>query len=161
MRPPERLVEIHDTSSFDCGHPELNDWLLRQAPLSEGRSARTYVVATEGRVAAYYSLAAGSVLRDAIPRAKLRRNLPEQVPVIVLARLAVDRKSQGQGLGKALLRDAIARTLGASEIAGVRALFVHAIDDAAAGFYRQYGFLESPSDPRTLFLPLETALQAL
>ena len=156
MRPPERLSSSHDVSAFDCGKPDLNNWLVRQARISEGRSARTYVVAVGSRVVGYYCLAAGSAIRDDLPRAGLRRNAPEQVPVIVLGRLAVDLKFAARGFGKGLLQDALLRCLNVSEAVGARAILVHAIDDEACGFYRKFGFRPFPTNPRTLVLPLDT-----
>jgi ribosomal protein S18 acetylase RimI-like enzyme len=100
------------------------------------------------------------VIRDELPKS-LRRNLPSQVPVIVLGRLAVDVKFGSRGLGKGLLKDALLRSLSASEIVGARALLVHAIDDAACGFYRKFGFQTFPTDPRTLVLPLDTVKAGL
>lgn len=161
VQPPRPISPGDDCGAFDCGHPDLNAWLRERSLSSEGRSARTYVVTTAGRVIAYSCLAAGAVVRTHLGRAKLRANLPDQVPIIVLGRLAVDLGWQGRGIGQALLKDAILRALGASELVGVRAIVVHAIDEAAVAFYRQFGFLESPMDPRTLLLPLETARAAL
>lgn len=155
MRPPERLDASHDVSGFNCGKPDLNNWLVRQARRSEGRSARTYVVAVDSRVMGFYCLAAGSVIRDQMPNASLRRNIPEQVPVIVLGRLAVDKKFGTRGFGKGLLKDALFRCLNVSEAVGARAVLVHAIDDEACGFYRKFGFLPFPTNPRTLILPLD------
>lgn len=128
---------------------------------SEGRSARTYVVTAAGRVLAYSCLAAGAVVRSNLGRVKLRASMPDQVPVIVLGRLAVDRAWQARGLGRGLLKEGIVRALGASDLIGVRAILVHAIDEAAVAFYRRFGFLDSPVQPRTLLLPLETARAAL
>jgi GNAT superfamily N-acetyltransferase len=156
LRPPERLTASHDVSDFDCGNPDLNNWLSRQARRSEGRSARTYVVNVDSRVVGFYCLAAGSVIRGQMPSASLRRNLPEQVPVIVLGRLAVDKKLSARGFGKGLLNDALLRCLNVSEAVGARAVLVHAIDDKACGFYRKFGFLPFPTNPRTLVLPLDT-----
>ncbi len=162
LRPPERLSEHHDRSAFDCGHPDLNEWLAKQAPTSEGRSARTYVVALDKRVVAYYCLAAGAVQRnDYSGPAKARKGLPQQVPVVVIGRLAVDLKFQGRGFGKGLLKDAVLRSLSASDLVGVWAIVVHAIDAAAVEFYLKFGFVRSPLNERTLVLPLETAIQAL
>lgn len=158
---PERLAETHNVESFRCGRPNLEAWLRGQARGSEGRSARTYVVAIGARVAGYYCLAAGSVARAELPRASLRRNQPEQVPVIVLGRLAVDDALAGQGVGRGLLKDAFRRCLTAAEAVGVRAVLVHAIDDEAAGFYRRFGFVPFPSSGLTLVLPLETAAAAI
>jgi GNAT superfamily N-acetyltransferase len=161
LRPPEHLTTLHDVSTFDCGTPDLNDWLARQARRSDGRSARTYVVAANLRVVGYYCLAAGAVIRGEMPSAKLRRNLPDQVPVIVLGRLAVDRRYSSRGLGRSLLKDALLRSLSVSETVGARVVLVHAIDDAACGFYRKFGFLPFPTNPLTLVLPLETVKEAL
>jgi GNAT superfamily N-acetyltransferase len=158
---PERLSARHDVERFRCGHAELDVWLERQARASEGRSARTYVVAAGDRVVGYYSLAAGSVARADLPRASLRRNLPEQVPVIILARLAVDAEFAGQGIGRGLVRDALVRCLTAADAIGVRALLVHAIDARAAEFYRKLGLTALAADELTLVFPLETAAAAI
>jgi GNAT superfamily N-acetyltransferase len=161
LRPPERLTTRHDFSDFDCGKPDLNDWLIRQARRADGRSARTYVVAVDLRVVGYYCLAAGAVIRGELPSARLRRNLPDQVPVIVLGRLAIDLKFSSRGFGRGLLKDALLRSLNVSETVGARAVLVHAIDDGACGFYRKFGFLPFPMNPLTLVLPLETVKEAL
>src|ERR1700737_1796803 len=156
LRPPVHLTARHDVSTFDCGKTDLNNWLIRQACRSEGRSARTYVITVDLRVVGYYCLAAGSVIRAELPRAGLRRNAPDQVPVIVLGRLAIDAKFASRGFGKGLLKDAILRCLNVSEAVGARAILVHAIDDEACGFYRKFGFLPFPTNSRTLVLPLDT-----
>ncbi|HEX6119400.1 MAG TPA: GNAT family N-acetyltransferase [Dongiaceae bacterium] len=161
IRPPEPISAAHDLTQFDCGNQDLNDWLRQRALASEGRSARTFVLCEGRRVAGYYSLATGSIERDGLPGAKLRRNLPEAIPIIVLGRLAVDLSCRGRGFGAGLLKEAILKTIMASEIAGVRALVVHAIDDTAAAFYRKYGFRPSSLNERTLLLPIETAKAAL
>ena len=154
--PPGPLRPGHDLAGFDSGEPALDDWLRRRARRSEADgSARTYVVCPAGspRVAGYFSLAAGSVARASAP-GKVRRNAPDPVPVVVLARLAVDVTEQGRGIGRGLLRDAVLRTANAAGIAGVRALLTHAISERAAGFYERAGFRPSPVDPRTLMLPI-------
>lgn len=156
LRPPEHLSPQHIATAFDCGKPDLNGWLVRQAHRSEGRSARTYVITIDYSVVGYYCLAAGSVIRDELPRSGLRRNAPEQVPVIVLGRLAVDLKFASRGFGKGLLKDALVRSLNVSEAVGARAVLVHAIDDGACGFYRKFGFLPFPTNPLTLVYPLDT-----
>jgi GNAT superfamily N-acetyltransferase len=161
MQTLERLSERHDLSQFDCGRPELNAWLARQSASSEGRSARTYVVATGPRAIGYYCVAAGAVIRGELPKAKTRQNLPNEVPVVVIGRLAVDKRFQARGVGKGLLRDAVLRALSAAEILGVCAILVHAIDEEAARFYRKTGFLPSPLNPLTLVLPVETVRRAL
>jgi GNAT superfamily N-acetyltransferase len=157
--PPEPLSRRHDVAAFRCAHPDLNDWLERRALASDGKSARTYVVCAGKRVVGYYCLAAGSVIRAELPSARPRQNMPDPVPVIVLGRLAVDQGVAGRGLGKALLADAIRRTLGAAAATGARALVAHAIDDEAAGFYRRFGFIPSPIAARALIPPIEMAAQ--
>ena len=106
LRPPEPLTRHHDVSEFDCGKPDLNNWLVHYALRSEGRSARAYVVTADQRVVGYYCLVAGAVMRDQLPKS-MRRNLPDQVPVIVLGRLAVDLKFKSRGFGQGLLKDAL------------------------------------------------------
>jgi len=161
MRPPEPISPAHDLSAFDCGNEDLNDWLRQRALACEGRSARTTVLCERRRVIGYYCLATGSIERESLSSAKLRKNLPDPIPIVVLGRLAVAKSHQDRGLGRALLKDAILKTITASEIAGVRALVVHAIDDAAARFYRKYGFVPSSLNPRAFLLPIETAKAAL
>jgi GNAT superfamily N-acetyltransferase len=161
--PPERLAVRHDTDQFSNGkHPALDSWLKERALASEGLSARTYVVCTPpSRVVAYYTLSTAMEERLALPSAKLRRNMPQQVPLLLIGRLAVDAALQGRGLGSDLLSDAVRRCCAASEIAGVRAIVAHAIDEDAVGFYRRRGFILSPLGERLMVLPIETALAAL
>lgn len=161
VRPPELISDAHDLAEFACGHDELNEWLQKRALKSDARSARTYVICVGNRVIGYYCLAAGATTREHLATAKLRQNLPPQVPVIVIGRLAIDDAFRGQGLGGDLLRDALKRALAAAQAIGVRGVLVHAIDDNAVGFYKKYGFLESPINPRTLILPVETVAAAL
>ena len=161
LRPPERLTSAHEFDDFDSGSPRLDDWLRRRASRNEAEGAsRTYVVCQGTRVAAFYCLANGAVLHGGAP-GRVRRNMPDPIPVMVLGRLAVDRRFQKRGLGRALLRDAVLRTLQAAEIAGVRALLVHAQDEPARVFYQRSGFLASPVDPLTLMLPLKDARAAI
>ena len=154
--PLNKLVPLdksHDLSAFDCGAPALNDYLRKYAWQNhQNRSARTYVTTQDNRVVAYYTLAAGSVGReDTPPRvAKGLGNYP--VPIILLARLAIDRTEQGKGLGAALLKDAILRAAQAADIVGCRAVLVHAKDQNAQAFYRKYGFEPSPVDELHLYL---------
>jgi GNAT superfamily N-acetyltransferase len=162
LRPPEHLGPQHELSAFDSGVPALDDWLKRRALANEDRGAsRTYVVHAEDlRVVGYYALASGAVAVERAP-GRIRRNMPDPVPVMVLGRLAVDRSLQGQGLGRGLLRDAIFRTLQAAAIAGIRALLVHAISEDAKRFYQRCGFVESPMDPMTLMITLADAEKSL
>ncbi|WP_437188526.1 GNAT family N-acetyltransferase [Planctomicrobium sp. SH668] len=156
LQPPRAIHADDDLTRFDSGEPVLDDWLRKKAHHNEASGAsRTYVLVQPGTasVIAYYSLATGAVLRANAP-GSVRRNMPEPIPVIVLGRLAVDRNWQSHGLGKGLLRDAILRTLQAAEIAGIRALLVHALSAEAKAFYEHCGFQESPIDPLTLMLRL-------
>lgn len=144
---PRLLRPTDQLDDFCCGEAELDDWLARIAPMAQsGRTARVYVTTDGSQVAGYYALAAGQVLRADLP-ARMGRGAPSPVPVAILARLAVDRRHQGRGLGLALLSDAARRVLEAAEILGIRALLVHAASDRAAGFYAAAGFSPSPSDP--------------
>ena len=157
---PEPLAARHDASRFSNGaHPSLDQWLRERARASEGLSARTYVVCLReepAHVVGYFSLAAAVEQRNALTSAKLRRGMPEQVPLLLIGRLAVDARWRGRGVGSALLADALRRCLAASEIAGVRGVVAHAIDEAAAGFYERNGFLRSPLGERVMLMPIET-----
>jgi len=163
MRPPEPLSAAHILDSFECGVPALNDWLRKRALPNELTGAsRSYVVCPKKsqRVIAYYCLAVGAVSRAASPGA-VRRNMPEPVPVIVIGRLAVDIAFQRRGIARGLLRDAVLRTLQAAEIAGIRALLVHAISESVREFYEGHGFRPSPLDPMTLMITVAEAENAL
>ena len=157
--PPERLTDRHDLSAFSNGrHPVLDQWLRETARSSEGLSARTYVtcLADEpNRVVGYYSLSTTLLQRTALPSARLRRGMPEDVPALLIGRLAVDAEFQGVGLGADLLFNALSRCLAAAEIAAARAVIVHAMDDKAAEFYSRYGFMVSLDEPNVLLLPME------
>jgi GNAT superfamily N-acetyltransferase len=158
---PAPLAPDHELDAFDSGVAPLDDWLKRRARANEaGGASRTFVVSVERRVVGYYSLAAGSVFHEAAP-GNVRRNMPNPVPVALLGRLAVDRSRQGEGLGRALLRDAVLRVLGAAERIGVRAILVHAISADAKLFYERCGFRPSPLDPMTLMITLAEAEQML
>jgi len=147
--PPLSSVELltaeHDLTQFDCGrHASLTDWLKRFARMNQASGdTRTYVVHRDLSVVGYYSLAPGSVSRKkATTRAS--KSAPEPIPIVLLARLAVDKREQGQGLGAALLKSALQRAYAGAEIIGGRAILVHAIDPEAAAFYRKYGFESCP-----------------
>lgn len=160
---PERLGPHHDTGQFQNGkHPTLDAWLKERALISEGLSARTYVIcAPPARVVGYYTLSTAMEERQALPSAKLRRNMPLRIPLLLVGRLAVDVSVQGRGLGGDLLADAIRRCCAASEIAGIRAIVAHAIDEEAVRFYQHYGFMLSPLGERVMLLPIETAKAAM
>jgi len=138
----------------------LDDWLRDRALAGEGLSARTYVICdadAPARVVGYYAISMAMEQRIALPSAKLRRGMAEQVPLLLIGRLAIDRAFQGIGLGTELLSDALRRCLAASEIAGARGVVAHAIDDEAARFYQRHGFLLSPLGERVMLLPIEMA----
>ena len=155
LSPPEPLAASHRLDDFECGEVVLDDWLKRRALANQSSGAsRTFVVADrDGRVGGYYAMAAGAVSHQ-LATSGVRRNMPDPVPVMVLARLAVDRRTQGQHLGASLLRDAVNRAVAVSQNAGVRALLVHALHERAKQFYEHYGFQASPTHPMTLMLRL-------
>lgn len=158
---PERLTSAHDVSAFDSGVPELDCWLKQRALRNEAsRASRTFVMTSGGQVVGYYSLAAGAVVHERAT-GKVRRNMPEPIPVMVLARLAVDRGHQGCGLGSALLRDALLRVLRAADLVGIRAVLLHAMSEEARRFYIHHGFAESPMDRMTMMITLAHIEKAL
>jgi GNAT superfamily N-acetyltransferase len=158
---PEPLASDQILDSFESGVAPLDEWLKRRARRNEVEGAsRTFVVCAERSVVGYYSLATGSVLH-AIATGRVRRNMPDPVPVVLLGRLAVDRSWQGKGLGADLLRDAVLRVLGAAETIGMRAILVHAISSEAKAFYEKHGFHASPVEPMTLMIMLEEATKML
>jgi GNAT superfamily N-acetyltransferase len=154
---PQPLTAAHRLDDFSCGEPELDEWLKRRAMANQQSGAsRTFVVADpDNRVHGYYAMAAGAVAHR-LASGGVRRNMPDPVPVLVLARLAVDTRAQGYKLGGAMLQDAVQRAVAVSQNAGVRALLVHALHDRAKQFYEHYGFQASPLDPFTLMLRLNT-----
>lgn len=157
----EKLTQAHSVAGFECSNATLDTWLKRFAWTNQrAETAKTYVAhrgAHPGahggdRVVGYHALVAGSVLKHEAPE-RIGQGIPNHpVGVIVLARLAVDRSEQGKGLGKALLRDALARISQAADLVGVRAVLVHAIDDPAREFYLHHGFQPSPLDPMALMM---------
>lgn len=158
---PEKLTAAHDLSQFQCGEAPLDDWLKRRALQNEKSGAsRTYVLCAGRRVVGYYALAGGAVAHATAP-GRIKRNMPEPVPVMVIGRLAIDVNFQGRGIGPVLLRDAILRTLQAAEIAGIRAILVHAISERAKQFYEKWGFVASPVDPMTLMVTVAEAAEML
>lgn len=158
---PVPITSEHRLDGFECGKPPLDKWLKVHALGNEAKASRTFVVAdTAMNVQAFYTLATGSVTLKEVPR-RIRQGLPNPVPVMMLGRLAVDQRFAGCGIGPALLREAMVRTIRVAREAGVRAMIVHAIDDAAVNFYAKYGFQIFPPETRTLFLPVETILAAL
>ena len=154
-----RLLQAGDeTLAFDCGVDVLNTWLKRRALLNYlAGASRTYVAMGGKRVAAYYCLAAGSIQHAATP-GKVRRNMPEPIPVLALGRLAVDLGFQKRGVGPMLLLHALERAEQVARGVGIRALLVHAKDEDAAEFYKRFGFVESPLDPLMLIVRAKVSL---
>jgi GNAT superfamily N-acetyltransferase len=158
----EKLHFEHNTEHFDCGKPELNHFLQRFALTNQRANlAQTYVLCRGKDVIAYYSLAVGQANHQDAPRRVTEGLGRYPVPLMVLARLAVTQSEQGQGWGASLLKDALRRTAQAADIAGIRALFVHAKDDEARAFYEHFNFRPSPTDPYHLFLLMKDIARAL
>jgi GNAT superfamily N-acetyltransferase len=154
---PELLAASHRLDDFECGEAVLDEWLKRRALANQFSGAsRSFVVTDQdGCVCGYYAMAAGAVSHQ-LATSGVRRNMPDPVPVMVLARLAVDQKAQGLHLGAALLQDAINRAVAVAQNAGVRAILVHALHEKAKSFYEYYGFQPSPMHPMTLMLRLSS-----
>ena len=154
--PVRKLTAADRVDEFDCAQPALNQFLQRYALVNQkASSAQTYVCCQADRVVGFYSLAAGSADPESVPPRVMKGLARHPVPVLILARLAVDQNHQGKGLGKALLKDALLRTAQAADIAGIRCLLVHAKDEAARQWYAAWDFEPSPTDPYHLFLMLK------
>lgn len=156
LQAPAPLTSVHLLDDFDCGESVLDNWLKRRALTNQlSGASRTFVVADQTqRVCGYYALAAGAVAHQ-LASSALRRNMPDPVPVLVLARLAVSRHAQGEKLGAALLQDAVNRAMVVAENTGVRALLVHALHERARQFYAHYGFQTSPVDAMVLMVRIK------
>lgn len=156
LTPPAPIAACHDLANFDSGEWSLNEWLKKRAFKNHAAGAsRCFVLCNGQAVIGYYSLSAGAISREAAPKG-LRRNMPDPLPVLLLGRLAVDRRYHNRGLGQALLRDAMIRALSVASDAGVFALLVHALTDAARQFYLSRGFVTSPLQTTTLLVTLKT-----
>jgi ribosomal protein S18 acetylase RimI-like enzyme len=151
---PEPLTMSHQIINFDCGSASLNEWLGHRALKNEhSGGSRTYVVCDNNRVIGYYAIAAGSVARSEVTN-RIKKNMPDPIPALVLGRLAVDCNWQGQNIGRGLLKDALARSINVSEQVGARVLIVHVMNDKAEAFYRKYGFTKKNIISNILMLPL-------
>ena len=154
LSPPEALAAHHRLDFFSCGEPTLDSWLQRRALANQVSGASRSFVACEGtRVVAYYALASSAVSVTGSP-GRFRRNMPDPIPVVVLARLAVAESHQARGVGRALFHDAARRVVQAADAIGVRGVVVHALSERAVAFYRRLGLEPSPLDPTTLMVTL-------
>lgn len=159
---PEPLGPQHDVAAFACGVAALDDYLRAQALVNQrADKSRTYVVAHGAQVVAYFSLSAAAV-EPAVATARLAAGQGRQaIPVILLARLAVDTTKQGRGLGEAMLVEALARSAAAAGVIGARAVVVHATDESARGFYAKFGFEASPTNTLHLILLMKNIRKSL
>ena len=156
VRRVEKLRRDHPVEDFDCGREELNRYLVRYAwQNQQAGAAQTYVGIVGEVIVGYHTLAVGHVTLEHAPERLTKGLARHPVPVMLLGRLATDRRWRGQGIGKSLLRDAMLRTLQAAKIAGIRALAVHAKDEDARRFYEHFDFVPSPTDPMHLFVLLK------
>lgn len=149
----EKLQPSHPVDDFDCGQNNLNRYLQRYAWMSQrADGAQTYLGVSDSKIMGYYTLVVGQVTYADAPERLTKGLSHHPVPVMVLARLAVDVAWQGKGVGAGLLRDAMQRTVQAADIAGLRAFLVHAKDDKAKAFYEHFNFFPSSTDPYHLYL---------
>jgi GNAT superfamily N-acetyltransferase len=154
--PPAPITADQKLADFDSGESSLNEWLKKRAFKNHMSGAsRCFVLCAGANVIGYYSLSAGAISHETAPK-PMRRNMPGPLPVLLLGRLAVDKRYHNQGIGQALLRDAMLRAVNVAGDAGVFALLVHALSDQAKQFYLSRGFVESPLQPMTLIMTIET-----
>lgn len=158
----EKLRADHPVTSFECGQDDLNRFLARFAlPNQNANASQTYVLVSDDGILGFYTLVVGSVFPTNAPERLSRGMARHPIPLMILARLAIDDRWQGKGLGTSLIKDAMKRTVSAAEIAGIRAMAVHAKDDRAAAFYRRFDFEPSPVDPLQLYLLLKDVRRAM
>jgi GNAT superfamily N-acetyltransferase len=158
---PEPLGPQHQIGDFNSGVASLDEWLKQRALTNQASGAtRTFVVCEADKIVGYYALASGALNVAATP-GRFRRNMPDPIPVVVLARLAVDRAHQGRGLGRALVRDGARRIVHAADVIGIRGILVHAISGEAKAFYLGLGFDPSPIEPMTLMVTLADVRNSL
>lgn len=158
---PEPLAAHHETRAFACGIGSLDDWLKQRAMKNQVTGAsRTFVVCDGKRVVGYYALASSAVAVE-VATGRLRRNMPDPIPVVVLGRLAVDQSLKDAGMGRALVRDACLRVIAAADAIGIRGMIVHALSEDAKAFYEHVGFDSSPLDPMILMATIADLREGL
>nr|WP_242508661.1 GNAT family N-acetyltransferase [Rhodocyclus purpureus] len=161
MSAPQPLAAHHDAAAFACGVDGLDHWLKQRALKNQVSGAsRTFVVCEGRRVVAYYALASSAVTVESAT-GRVRRNMPDPIPVVVLGRLAIDQSIQGNGMGRALVRDACLRVIAAADAIGIRGMIVHALSESAQAFYERVGFEPSPLDPMTLMATIADLREGL
>lgn len=153
---PVPITLHHELGDFESGEPSLDEWLKKRALKNQVSGAsRCFVLCNEEEVIGYYGLSTGAINHSSALKA-IRRNMPDPLPVLLLGRLAIDRKHHNLGLGSALLRDAMLRVVNIASEVGIVAMIVHAISEPAKQFYLSRGFVESPLQPMTLIMTLKT-----
>jgi len=158
---PALISDDHEVNYFDCGEPSLDEWLKTRAIKNNVSGAsRCFVTCNNKKVVGYYCLSAGAISREFAPKT-MRRNMPDPLPVLVLGRLAIDKKYHNKGLGSALLRDAMIRSVSVAEDAGIFAILIHSLSEQAKRFYMSRGCVESPLQPMTLFMTIQTIRRVL
>lgn len=163
MKPshPLPISNTHDVEKFDCGETSLNEWLKKRALKNQLTGAsRCFVICEKNKVIGYYSLSAGAIAHNSAPK-KFTRNMPNPLPVLLLGRLAIDKDYHNKGLGSALVKDALLRSVTVSTETGIFAVLVHALTSPAKQFYLSRGFVESPIQSMTLMITMETVRKAL
>lgn len=161
LQPPTALTATHLVTEFDCGVDSLNEWLDKRAWKNQVLDvSRTFVITNGEVVIGYYCLSSAAIDRIELPKSR-QRNMPDPIPAILIGRLAIDLRYQGQKIGLSLLQDAICRIITASQSIGIAYILVHALDDAAKRFYELNGFVAIPEQPLTLFLSVATVTKAI
>jgi GNAT superfamily N-acetyltransferase len=156
LSPPVPLSADHLLSDFESGESSLDEWLKKRAVKNQASGAsRCFVICQKNTVIGYYTLSAGVIAHESAPK-QMWRNMPDPLPVLLLGRLAIDKNYHNQGLGSALLQDAMMRAINVAQEAGIFAILVHALSEQAKRFYLSRGFVESPLRPMTLIMTLET-----
>lgn len=158
---PTPISDEHELDDFESSEPSLDEWLKKRALKNQALGAsRCFVICKDKKVIGYYTLSAGAISHETAPKA-MRRNMPNPLPILLLGRLAIDKSYHNKGLGSALLRDMLIRSVSVASDAGIFAILVHALSEQAKRFYLSRGFVESPLQPMTLMMTLETVRSIL